>query len=173
MTPTEALKELDLSIKVKFVPFSLSRNASEKNPSLNWKVYIHKDNHEFMVIDYMAGCAHCPSYKQIGCSVESADLIKFECEIGYPAHSVGGYPRRKAGAKLIEPKIEDVFYSLTMDADVLEHKDFEEWARSYGYDTDSRTAEKTYRCCLEQSLKLRLMVGDQGLQILREAFQDY
>lgn len=73
----------------------------------------------------------------------------------------------------IEPTLKDVLYCLVMDGGAIDHATFESWAGEYGYDTDSRSAEQTYRACLETGLKLRAALGDQGLSSLREAYQDY
>jgi hypothetical protein len=56
---------------------------------------------------------------------------------------------------------------------VLDSGSFEEWAADYGFDTDSRKAETTYRACLDIALKLRNGIGEDGLRKLQEAFQDY
>lgn len=71
------------------------------------------------------------------------------------------------------PVLRDVLYSLCMDAEALDYSDFEEWADNFGYDTDSRKAERTYQACIAIGLKLRNMLGDANLAQLREAFQDY
>lgn len=73
----------------------------------------------------------------------------------------------------IMPDPLDVVYSLTMDSSVLDAGGFEEWAAEFGYDLDSRKAEATYRACLEIALKMRGAIGDSGLALLAEAFQDY
>jgi len=71
------------------------------------------------------------------------------------------------------PKDADVMHSLSLDASVLDTGTFEEWASEFGYDTDSRAAEATYRACLDIALKLRSMIGEAGMQLLRDAGQDY
>ena len=49
----------------------------------------------------------------------------------------------------------------------------EGWAADLGYDTDSRSAEQTYRACLEIGLKMRNGLGDAQLRALRGIYQDY
>lgn len=73
----------------------------------------------------------------------------------------------------VKPKLKDVMYSLTMDGDVLNYGDFEEWAESFGYDPDSIKANEIYRACLGNALKLRAAIGEKGLSSLEEAYQDY
>jgi hypothetical protein len=60
-----------------------------------------------------------------------------------------------------------------MDSDVFNYSSFEEWASTFGYDADSRKGESIYRTCLDIALKLRNAIGEDGLQKLREACQDY
>ena len=48
-----------------------------------------------------------------------------------------------------------------------------EWAKDFGYDTDSRKAETTYRACLEIALQLRNGIGEAGFTRLQEASFDY
>lgn len=67
----------------------------------------------------------------------------------------------------------DFFYCTASDASVLDERDFESWADSLGFDSDSRAAEKIYTACLANAVALRAMIGDAGLTELREAFQDW
>lgn len=59
------------------------------------------------------------------------------------------------------------------DCDAFYYGDFEQWAADFGYDTDSRKAEKIYQECLRGALKLRAAIGQEGMDALREACQDY
>ena len=102
-----------------------------------------------------------------------------ECESGFPM-AIDQWGRGPENvfkpipkSAPIMPDAIDVLYSLTMDSSVLEYATFEDWASEYGYDADSRSAESTYRACLEIALKLRAAIGDAGLETLRNAFQDY
>lgn len=174
MNPTEAIESLQLSIKSTFIPFSQSRNKREKYPSLNWSVTLEKNGKPVLTTDYMAGCAHVPGYKQMDRSIAHAEMIRQACETGYsyPKWSIHTLNLWVKGPK-IEPKAVDVIYSLVMDSDVLNYSSFEDWASNFGYDADSRSAEKTYRACLEIALAFRAAVGESGLTMLAEAFQDY
>lgn len=58
-----------------------------------------------------------------------------------------------------EPTAEDVLECLLSDASGAD-QDFEQWAGEYGYDTDSRKAEQTYRQVVAQTAKLRRFLGD-------------
>lgn len=171
----------ELTVHVVFVPFSQSRYKHEKEPSLNWLVTLERAGKDILTTDYMQGCGHCPGYKNPPTydSGESDQygkraVIAFECETGYTGVFVRGLdnvtPRLKSQ---ILPDAADVLYSLVQDASVIDYGSFESWASEFGYDTDSRKAEKTYRDCLEIALKLRNGLGDDVMKRLQEAFQDY
>jgi hypothetical protein len=164
----ELIAELGLSIECAFVPFSQSRNAKEKHPSLNWRVTLKREDREILTTDYMQGSAHCPSYSQresFRPSVDYAKAIEAECETGRSA--------KRFRERIAAPKIADVLYSLFADSDVLDYDSFEDWAPNLGYDPDSRSAEKIYRACLGHALALRNGIGESKLAELREAFLDY
>lgn len=178
----ETAQKLGLAMTAEFVPWSQSRNKSEKTPSLNWKVTIFRGHGKveggqaILSTDYMAGSAHCPSYKQGDRTLMQRQLIAFECEHGVPGRwfdNANVYRDIRKAGKPIMPNLADVLYSLASDYDVLDAGSYEEWASNYGYDPDSRKGEATYRACLDIALKLRNGVGEEGMQQLRDACQDY
>jgi len=60
-----------------------------------------------------------------------------------------------------EPKTADVLNCLADDsAGVSNARSFEEWAEEYGYDTDSRKAEKAYNVCVKQAARLLSFLGE-------------
>lgn len=62
-----------------------------------------------------------------------------------------------------EPKAEDVLDCLASDAAGYENADdFEAWAAEYGYDTDSRKAERTYRTIKRQREALARVLSPDG-----------
>ena len=183
-TPQDFIAEYKLRMKAEFIPFSQSRNRKEKSPSLNWRVTILRDGREVLTTDYGAGYGHCPAYKAAvpnsinGSAVYKRQIkeqaIALECETGKPSkYGFSGDVYVMTGRPTILPSLPDVLYSLVVDASVLDHSSFEDWASDFGYDTDSRAAEKIYRACLEIALKLRAALGEAGLQAAQRAFQDY
>ena len=59
-----------------------------------------------------------------------------------------------------EPSLERVLGAILMDCQGLEGMDsFEDWADSYGYDTDSRSAERIYKACQEQADNMKYLLG--------------
>jgi hypothetical protein len=60
-----------------------------------------------------------------------------------------------------EPSAADVLDCLASDASGYDNaQSFEEWARDYGYDPDSRKAEKTYKTIAKQSERLKQWLGN-------------
>ena len=58
------------------------------------------------------------------------------------------------------PTLAEVLDCLASDASGVDNaRSFEDWASGYGYDTDSRKAERTYRICEEQAQKLKALLG--------------
>lgn len=66
-----------------------------------------------------------------------------------------------------EPEIEDVLNSLALDSSGIENaRSFEDWCGEYGYDTDSRKAEKIFKVCQRQAKKLQSFLGNHLYQQL-------
>lgn len=66
-----------------------------------------------------------------------------------------------------EPSVEDVLDCLAMDASVVANAgSFEDWCGEYGYDTDSRKAERTYAACQEQAQGLERLLGESANNLL-------
>jgi len=65
------------------------------------------------------------------------------------------------------PDLACVLDSLASDASSYENaRNFDEWASEYGYDTDSRKAEKTYRSVGDQAKELLHLLGREVYEIL-------
>jgi hypothetical protein len=66
-----------------------------------------------------------------------------------------------------EPTATDLLTCLADDVAGLENaQDFEDWASEYGYDSDSRRAEKTYRVIEKQRAKLQVFLPAGQLEVL-------
>lgn len=165
-----------LTVESVFIPFSQSRNAGEKFPSLNWKVTLKQNGRNILTTDYSAGCAHTPSYKQgPKDSYIRNKMVALECEEGGQAKHMSasdwvGVPISKKGT--IKPDSYDVIWSLLLDSEVLNYSSFEDWAGDFGHDEDSRSHEKIYHDCLKIALQFR-KIGESVIEELREAYQDY
>lgn len=65
-----------------------------------------------------------------------------------------------------DPTLADVLDCLASDASGYDGQTFENWASDYGYDTDSRKAEKTFRAIKRQSEQLRRTIGQDAYEEL-------
>jgi hypothetical protein len=162
-----------VTVESVFVPFSKSRNKGEKSPSLNWRVTVKKAGRDVLSADYSAGCGHAPSYKAGRMTRDDSEVLRWECENGKAGrYQSWGVVARSSKAALL-PDLADVLASFALDSSVLDFGAFEEWASDYGYDADSREAEKTYRACLETALRLRSGLGESTLAALRDIANEY
>lgn len=65
------------------------------------------------------------------------------------------------------PKLGEVLDCVASDAAGIENADgFEDWAAEYGYDTDSRKAEKTYNECAKEAARLLTFLGESAYKTL-------
>lgn len=71
-----------------------------------------------------------------------------------------------------EPTADDVLQDLFSDACGYENAggDFEAWCSEYGYDADSRKAERTFRAVETQTEKLRQFLGEDYEKALYAEF---
>lgn len=92
------LEELGCTLTCLFIPWSLSRSAKEKNPSLNWNCTLSRGGHSYS-FSYTKGLAHCHAYRNPvrfpgGKKDEYAtkEAIRRECETGHrsPPSDSGG-----------------------------------------------------------------------------------
>jgi hypothetical protein len=58
-----------------------------------------------------------------------------------------------------EPTAADVLSCLCSDVRSADQS-FEEWARDFGYDVDSRKAERTYQACVKLAPKVQRLLGE-------------
>ena len=143
----QILKELGCTLTTRFIPWSLSRSAEEKTPSLNWNCTLSRGRHSYS-FPYTKGSGHCHAYRNPvrfpdGRKDEYAtkEAIRHECE---------------TGKKATPPSLEEVCYSLFMDA---YDGDFEDWCEEYGYSDDSIRAKALYEECRRTHRTLQRMFG--------------
>ncbi len=168
----QQLLENGLVYSTEFVPFSESRNAANDDPSLNWRITL-THGRASLTTDYMQGYGHIPNLPQTmywSRKLDQDEALRRTCETGRNHFGKDGKPRNHTSRPLPAPELADVLYSLVSDSDVIEYPTFEDWAENYGYDSDSRQAERTYRACLETALQLRQIID---LDAARDALEDY
>lgn len=82
------------------------------------------------------------------------------------------FGRRKSGY-VLRPEDRNVLYCVISDADVLNYRDFEDWADCMGYDSDSRKQERIYQACMKIALSLRNGLGEAGLAEFQRLYEGY
>jgi hypothetical protein len=163
-----ALPEGTIKYETVFVPYSkvsAERKASWGKSSsgnkpvlfLTWETSINGEKFE-----YSAGIGH----------ISNAELRKLATKSGWTIYEKealeawvdgkhlspsGGY-RLKQIAPQKPPTLADVLSSLLLDSSAL-GASFEEWADNYGFDKDSRAAEKIYNASRESSYRLFRALG--------------
>lgn len=66
-----------------------------------------------------------------------------------------------------QPELAEVLDCLSSDASGIENaRSFEDWCADYGYNADSRKAERTFRTCERQANKLKKFLGDSAYETL-------
>lgn len=95
-----------------------------------------------------------------------ASARHFRCILRRGRHQMT-VPFSQGQAHEKEPTALDVLDCLASDACGVDNAGtFEDWCAEYGYDTDSRKAEKTYNTCVKQASKLRDLLGDEAYESL-------
>lgn len=87
----------------------------------------------------------------------------WQCRISKGSHSMY-VPFSQGSAHKKAPKLAEVLYCLALDASGVQS--FEDWASEFGYDTDSRKAERTFNTILEQTSALRGLLGLEAFNTL-------
>lgn len=65
------------------------------------------------------------------------------------------------------PEVDEVLDCVASDAAGFENSNgFEDWCSEYGYDTDSRSAERTYKAIEKQAAKLQAFLGTEAFNEL-------
>lgn len=167
---TDLLKREKIEYKAVFVPQSISRNAGSKDKTLNWKATFTTPS-DHMVIDYAQGIGHVPGYQhnprqtmhEAACFGEPWETGKYN-----PYKREVVYTRKPLPA----PHAADILHCIIVDS-TDNHDSFEEWAREYGYDTDSRKAEETYNACRKQTRNAQSVFGAKLLAELASILEQY
>ena len=74
--------------------------------------------------------------------------------------------------KPARPHITGVIYSILIDSKAY-NMCFEQWVDEFGYDTDSRKAEKLYQQCIQNAQKVYSVFSSKQIEELETLIQDY
>ena len=141
---TQYVKECGVEYSAMFIPQSRSRNAADKDKSINWLVTL-KNDRAVLNTDYSQGIGHIPHIPK---DVRPRTNDHYHCE--HEAAEKGRYYPKQLnsfmGSRPIPaPSVADVVHSLLLDSSVLDHDSYESWAAECGYDEDSREGERIYQ----------------------------
>jgi hypothetical protein len=169
------LARLNIKYSATFVPQSVSRNAAEPRPCLNWVITLQGPKGPPMLVQYMQGIGHVPDYPS---TFGRETYEQREKRLAYErAAETGRSPKywRNFGivltAPLPVPHASEIIYSLLMDDP--RNQTFDEWCQEYGMDTDSRKAEESYRQCCRQTQDAQRIFGNEVLNEARLILEDY
>lgn len=179
----EGLAAAGLSMTAVFVPQSHSRHAisadkrsggygGKGEPCINWRCTVLLNGRGLWTGDYSQGIGHVGKEGQAWILREYGPAT---CIGGHAAYMELCETQKIAGRDqglITAPLLRDVFYNILQDGDAYAMS-FEEWADNYGYDTDSRKAEATYRECAAIGRALNAGLSPEAVDGLRELFQDY
>jgi hypothetical protein len=99
--------------------------------------------------------------------IDSQNMDHWKCMLKCKGHQMTVYFSQGYGHNGACPNLKDVLDCLASDSVGVENAgSFEEWAREYGYDTDSRKAEAIFNTCKIQSTKLRALLGNDAYETL-------
>lgn len=116
--------------------------TTPKEAQIKWSVTVEKAG-QLQRFNYSAGIAHLPCYAALK------------------------GPKNTLHNEAIIPNAADVLHCLALDAEAINYATFEQWADEFGYDTDSRAAERSYQECLRAGLFLRAVLGEKDLETLQ------
>ncbi len=165
-----------VTVSFEFIPYPYIEGTDREwkhdgkpTKALHYDVIFRNGDRELWRTNYSMGVGHIPGYSETEYPSERAHMEQVAISSGRIASARDKFWR----GKKILPKLADVIYCLVSDADVLNYSNFEDWANEFGYDPDSRSAEKTYKQCLDSALSLRTLLGEDKLSELRELLADY
>jgi hypothetical protein len=108
--------------------------------------------------------------------VRTDNMRHFRCRISRGHRVENNFPIKassfglyfsQGSAHTENPTLADVLDCLASDASGYENAcTFEDWASEYGYETDSRKAEKTFRAIKRQAEQLKRTLGEDAYQEL-------
>ena len=96
------------------------------------------------------------------------------CRGNKPPNKVMKLPFYQGSAHKKPPTLVDVLACLHSDASgVQDGRTFEDWAGDFGYDTDSRKAESTFKACQKIARQLRDFLGAEDFDAFMAQENDY
>lgn len=122
-----------------------------------WTVTLHRDGADDFTIPYSTGSAAWWTVKGTVRHRREGDANAARCRQCFEAWPCAATIRSPhPDAQPAPPEAADVLDSMAMDASTcVNARDFADWCSEYGYDTDSRKAERIYNVIAEDTRRLR------------------
>lgn len=159
MEKEQPMAEITMDEFVRTHSISAKAERREANPNMDsehemdhWSVTLERPGERPMVVVFSKGIGH-RTVAKFPHAIDPRGTVPYcrwdGCGERWPCH----------GAVAAPPTASEVLDCLASDASSYDNtQDFEDWAGDYGYDTDSRKAEHTYRAIAEQAKALRVFV---------------
>lgn len=175
IAPVEQLAALGFSIESS----APSAGVDDKQwPHIAYNVRLLYKGREVILMPYKLGVGHVSipkRWEDQPADLTQDELYAFNTLRNNPHASLkdkalhASFAAKLAKAQKVAPKLADVLHSLCMDGEAFFNaQSFEDWAADFGYDHDSREAEKTFRLCDEIGRKLARGIPADVLQQVRE-----
>ena len=106
----------------------------------------------------------------IGCGPKPTPQMKSQALASFPGIPKASAVDLRAAQMALKgwtPDPLEVLWSIAQDGNALEMT-FEDWASEFGYDSDSRKAEKIYRACQDNALRLKKLLSQDQIQSIKE-----
>jgi hypothetical protein len=153
-------------------PFSVEMSCSflgvdDADKQFKWSVTLKRGNHT-MVVPFGCGFAHCRRAKRV-----ERNSIAVTREIARALKPYGTLTISDMEERIVptEPTLATVLDCLRSDAQAGEYLIFEDFCSEFGYDADSRKAEKIWRTCQTQRGMLQKLLGQDFAAFMQQEIE--
>lgn len=175
------LKELGFSLEVLSGP---NGHVNKDWPCIQFTVRLMFQDKRVLDTDYSLGVGHVHPKQHHNMSVNFLGLTANEGSLLMTWQSKphtnfsnkdtwANVAAKLAKKEKLTPGLAEVLHSLLLDGSPhFNHQSFEDWAPEFGYDTDSREAERIYRLCDDIGRKLAHAIPQKTLEAAQRITQD-
>ncbi len=103
-------------------------------------------------------------------SMPDPSMDHYKCTLFNDGRQMVVFFSKGSGHKGAEPTLDEVLECLASDCAQL--GSFEDWCSDFGFDSDSRKAERTYNAIVKQEAALRRLLGDEFDSVLEAQFAE-
>lgn len=182
-----ALAALGFTCESVFIPFHLSRNAKEKNLTLNWRCTLKLGEREIRTFDYSAGVGNIPDFSHalysnrmmypggeyrsyIANITKTGRYNKLMFRKTEQSRALPYYKETTKYFKLDTPDLASLLYCFVADS---VDETFADWCASLGYSDDSMKAKAIYDACVEQTMEYRNSVPKSVREAVAALLEDF